>query len=144
MNHWFKSKPWIDHRLRSRISLETRAIKRTLVRFLPGLVTQCEGACWKERRIAWTTVDTTSARQLSGERGEKSGRKSVRIFIALTHYGVTDRGVARESQVSQPMNEPRCKDAIGSQRIERAPQTLFPSVAFPPFFSSSFSFQPSR
>lgn len=43
----FKSKPWIDHRLRSRISLETRAIKRTLVRFLPGLVTQCKGACWK-------------------------------------------------------------------------------------------------
>lgn len=80
-------------------------------------------------------------RQLSARVREdrKVGRKSVRIFIALTHYGVTDHGVARELQVSQPMNEPRCKDAIGSQRIERAPQTLR-SLSLCRHFFFSFSF----
>lgn len=102
-------------------------------RFLPGLVTRYKG---EKRRIAWTRPRQTTLG--SGERGQKSW-KSVRIFIALTHYGVTDHGVARELQVSQPMNEPRCKDAIGSQRIERAPQTLR-SLSLCRHFFFSFSF----
>ena len=91
----------------------------------------------KERELRGDTASGNSA--LGWEtvsRRQKSGRKSVRIFIALTHYGVTDCGVARELQVRQPMNEPRCKDAVDLQRIERAPDS---PLSFPqPFFFFSF------
>lgn len=95
----------------------------------------------KERELRGDTASGNSALwRETVSRRQKSSRKSVRIFIALTHYGVTDCGVARELQVRQPMNEPRCKDVVDLQRIERVPDS---PLSFPLCCLFFFSFSPA-
>lgn len=53
------------------------------------------------------------------EAAEKWSEKRENIY-SIDSLRSAARGVASALQVHQPMNEPRCKDALGSQRIERA------------------------